>query len=121
MRRPPHYPTIVLARISTICDEFECYGYRRVRSGAAPTGRCGEWQEAPTLEAGARFAAKTATPLRRDDRQRPCRADLSDVAKDVAPDRPNQFWVADLTYVTIPGGFVYLAAILDAWSRKVVG
>ena len=28
---------------------------------------------------------------------------------------------ADLTYVAIPGGFVYLAAILDAWSRKVVG
>ena len=39
----------------------------------------------------------------------------------VVPDRPNQLWVADLTYVAIPGGFVYLAAILDAWSRKVVG
>ncbi|MGA8194050.1 MAG: hypothetical protein WB902_11830, partial [Acetobacteraceae bacterium] len=39
-----------------------------------------------------------------------------DLAKDVVPDRPNQVWVADLTYVAIPGGFVYLAAILDAWS-----
>ena len=38
-----------------------------------------------------------------------------------APDRPNQLWVADLTYVSVPGAFVYLAAILDAWSRKVVG
>ena len=37
------------------------------------------------------------------------------------PIGPNQLWVADLTYVAIPGGFVYLAAILDAWSRKVVG
>jgi putative transposase len=46
---------------------------------------------------------------------------LPDLAKDVATDRPNQLWVADLTYVAIPGGFVYLAAILDAWSRKVVG
>ncbi len=44
-----------------------------------------------------------------------------DLAKGVVPDRPNQLWVADLTYVAIPGGFVYLAAILDAWSRKVVG
>jgi putative transposase len=44
-----------------------------------------------------------------------------DVAKDVIPDRSNQVWVADLTYIAIPGGFVYLAAILDAWSRKVVG
>ena len=39
-----------------------------------------------------------------------------DLAKDVVPDRPNQVWVADLTYVAIPGGFVYLAAIVDAWS-----
>ncbi len=39
----------------------------------------------------------------------------------MAPDGPNQLWVADLTYVAITAGFVYLAAILDAWSRKVVG
>ena len=36
-------------------------------------------------------------------------------------DGPNQLWVADITYVTIATGFVYLAAILDAWSRRVVG
>jgi putative transposase len=31
-----------------------------------------------------------------------------------------KLWVADITYVTIATGFVYLAAILDAWSRRVV-
>ena len=36
-------------------------------------------------------------------------------------DGPNQLWVADITYVSIATGFVYLAAILDAWSRRVVG
>ena len=36
-------------------------------------------------------------------------------------DGPNQLWVADLTYIAIATGFVYLAAILDAWSRRVVG
>ena len=46
---------------------------------------------------------------------------FSDLAKGVVVDRPNQLWVADLTYIAIPGGFVYLAAILDVWSRKVVG
>ena len=34
---------------------------------------------------------------------------------------PNQLWVADLTYVAIAVGFVYLAVILDAWSRRVIG
>lgn len=33
----------------------------------------------------------------------------------------NQVWVADLTYIRLPEGFCYLAAILDAYSRKVVG
>lgn len=33
----------------------------------------------------------------------------------------NQAWVADLTYIRLPGGFCYLAALLDAYSRKVVG
>ena len=36
-------------------------------------------------------------------------------------DRPNQLWVADITYVAIAVGFVYAAVILDAWSRRVVG
>ena len=44
-----------------------------------------------------------------------------DLAKGLVADHPNQLWVADLTDVAIPGSFVYLAAILDAWSRKVVG
>jgi transposase InsO family protein len=33
----------------------------------------------------------------------------------------NQLWVADITYIAIATGFVYLAAILDAWSPRVVG
>lgn len=33
----------------------------------------------------------------------------------------NQVWVADLTYIRVMVGFVYLAAILDVYSRKVIG
>lgn len=36
-------------------------------------------------------------------------------------DRPNQLWVADMTYVPTWAGFIYLAVVLDAWSRRVVG
>jgi putative transposase len=43
------------------------------------------------------------------------------LAKDVILSGPNQLWVADITYVAILTGFVYVAVILDAWSRKVVG
>jgi len=46
---------------------------------------------------------------------------LPNSAKDLAPTGPDQLWVADLTYIRILTGFVYLAVILDAWSRRVVG
>jgi putative transposase len=36
-------------------------------------------------------------------------------------DGPDQLWVADITYVGVVAGFVYVAMILDAWSRQVVG
>ena len=42
-------------------------------------------------------------------------------AKDTTLTEPNQLWVADITYVAIAVGFVYVAVILDAWSRRVVG
>jgi putative transposase len=37
------------------------------------------------------------------------------------PDRPNRVWVTDFTYRRVAHGFVYLAAMLDACSRKVIG
>jgi putative transposase len=36
-------------------------------------------------------------------------------------ERPNRLWVADLTYVPTWSGFLYLAVVLDVFSRKVVG
>jgi putative transposase len=36
-------------------------------------------------------------------------------------DGPNQLWVADMTYVPTWAGFIYLAMVLDVWSRRVVG
>ncbi len=35
--------------------------------------------------------------------------------------RPDQVWQADITYIRLPGGFCFLAAILDAFSRFCVG
>ena len=34
---------------------------------------------------------------------------------------PNQLWVADITYIPTWAGFLYLAVVMDAWSRRVVG
>jgi putative transposase len=41
--------------------------------------------------------------------------------KDLAPSAPDQVWVSDITYVGTQEGWLYLAVILDLFSRKVVG
>jgi putative transposase len=41
--------------------------------------------------------------------------------KGFTPDKPNQLWVSDITYIETSQGFVYLSLITDAYSRKIVG
>lgn len=43
------------------------------------------------------------------------------LARDFTADAPNRKWVADITYLATAAGWVYLAAVVDLFSRKVVG
>ncbi len=43
------------------------------------------------------------------------------LAKVPSPDRPDQVWVVDITYIATAEGWIYLAMILDACSRRIVG
>jgi len=54
----------------------------------------------------------------RNTKVRPA-ADL--VKRDFSAQGPNQLWVADITYIRTGSGFLYLAVVLDAFSRRVVG
>jgi putative transposase len=54
----------------------------------------------------------------REPKRRPA-PDL--VNRQFVADEPNRLWVADITFVPTWAGFVYLAIVLDVWSRRVVG
>jgi transposase InsO family protein len=43
------------------------------------------------------------------------------LAQSAPPDGPNQVWVSDLTYVPTAQGWLYLALVMDLWSRRIVG
>ena len=43
------------------------------------------------------------------------------VARDFNPDAPNRIWGADITYVRTWAGWLYLAVVIDLFSRRVVG
>ena len=66
---------------------------------------------------------------RKKHRRHPCTTDSRHahapaenlLAKQAAPTAPNQAWMTDITYIETGEGWLYLAAILDVWSRRVVG
>jgi putative transposase len=43
------------------------------------------------------------------------------VRRNFIAEGPNELWVADITFVPTMAGFLYLAVVLDAWSRRIVG
>jgi putative transposase len=56
------------------------------------------------------------TTVKGSGRQAP---DLVD--RNFTTDRPNLLWVADITHIPTWAGFLYLAVVLDAYSRRIVG
>ena len=75
------------------------------------------WSPVQTI-VGASHRHGGPVTTRRDQEARPA-PDLVD--RKFSASGPNQLWVADITYVPTASGFLYLAVVLDAWSRKIVG
>ncbi len=67
---------------------------------------------------GASRRRSGVTITRRDKAARPA-PDLVD--RNFKATQPNQLWVADIPFVPTATGFLYLAVVLDTWSRKIVG
>ena len=113
--------TEIVGRMQAICDEFEAYGYRRVGAELRHQGIIVNHKKIRRLmrehdlqpRCRRRYVATTDS-----DHDSPI---FPDRARELIVDGPNQLWVADITYIAITAGFVYLAAILDAWSRRVLG
>ena len=114
--------TALVEAMHAIKDEFEAYGWRRVQAALRHEGWLVNHKRIKRLmrEHGLnpplrrRFVATTDS-----GHDQPI---FPDRARELAAiDGPNQLWVADLTYVTITVGFAYLALIMDAWSRRIVG
>ena len=111
----------LLERITEIAAEWPSYGYRRITAELHGEARAVNHKKVMRLM---KENGLTARPRRRYVATTDSNHDgpiFPNFARDVVPSGPNQLWVADLTYIEIASGFVYLAAILDAWSRRVVG
>lgn len=126
--RPPSAHAIadaqLLKRVRTVhASSRETYGAPRVHAQLRAAGeRHGRKRVARLMRTSGLMGASRrragVTTTRRDKDARPA-PDLVD--RNFIATRPNQLWVADITFVPTASGFLYLAVILDAWSRKIVG
>lgn len=120
---PPVAPddTAIVEAMSAIRDAFERYGWRRMQAALRQQGLVVNHKKVKRLmrehdlqpRMRRRYVATTNS-----DHDHPI---FRNLAKDKIVNGANQLWVADITYVAVTTGFVYVAVILDAWSRRVVG
>jgi putative transposase len=97
------------------------YGAPRIHAELAANGiRVGRKRVARLMRqagvAGVSRRRFVTTTVRGDRRQAP---DLVD--RDFTAEGPDRLWVADITYIPTWTGFLYLAVVLDAYSRRIVG
>jgi transposase InsO family protein len=103
--------------------EEACYGSPRMTEELRARGHaCSEKRVARLMrehglraQAVPRFVPRT-TDSDHDEPIAPNR-----LAERAAPDGPNQVWLQDITYIPTAQGWLYLALVLDLWSRKIVG
>jgi putative transposase len=102
----------LVERIKEICAEWPSYGYRRVTAQLHAEGTLANHKKVMRLM---REHGLTVRPRKRF-------VATTDSDHD-GPILPNlaKLWVADITSIANETGFLYLAAILDAWLRRVVG
>jgi len=111
------------AQIAAIHRESRgTYGAPRVHAELAAHGvRVGRKRVARLMRrAGVHGVSrrKQFRTTRRDPTARPA-PDL--VRRQFEAPAPNRLWVADITYIATGAGFLFLAVVLDVWSRRVVG
>ena len=114
---------LTLAVKQSFHNSHEIYGHRKVQEDLLQEEKievCPETVRSIMSEQGLRpkVQRKFVVTTHSDHGHRTA-ANLLD--RNFTADRPNRKWVADITYIRTSAGFVFLAAVMDLFSRKIVG
>jgi transposase InsO family protein len=111
----------LIDRIEAICLEFPGYGYRRVTHQLKHEGWAVNHKRVLRLMRESDLLCRARRKKVRTTNSHHHFPRYPNLIKDLTIHRLNQVWLSDITYIRIRTGFVYLAAILDACSRRVIG
>ena len=107
--------------IEKICLEFPGYGYRRVTEQLKHDDLVINHKKVLRLMRESDLLCRARRKRVKTTNSRHSFPRYPNLIKDVVVSSINQVWLADITYIRIRSGFVYLAAILDAYSRRAIG
>ena len=111
----------MLERIDTIACEYPRYGYRRITKQLHREGmRINHKKVLRLMRENSLLCSVKRSWVETTDSRHTFRR-YPNLIKDKRANHPNQIWVSDITYIRIETGFVYLAVLLDLYSRRVVG
>jgi putative transposase len=111
----------VTDRIESICLEFPGYGYRRVTAQLKDEKVVINHKKVLRLMRERDLLCRARRKHVRTTDSKHHFPRYPNLIKKLVVRRINKVWLADITYIRIRSGFVYLAAILDACSRRVIG
>ena len=107
--------------IQEICAEFPCYGYRRVTAELRRRGWQINRKRTARMMKIMGWQAKKAVRKHRTTNSEHSFPRYSNLVESLVVQRPDQVWVADITYVRLKQGFVYLAVVMDVFTRAIRG
>lgn len=111
----------VVELIGAIQDELPGYGYRRVTHELRRRGYALNHKRVARVMKAHGLGIKQRRRFVRTTDSEHDQPIFANLYANLIPTKPDLVWVADITYIRLAVGFCYLAAILDACSRKVVG
>ena len=98
------------------------YGYRKIAHDLRDLGeRCGKHRVYRLMKAEGLSAQRGYGRRPRHSGGRPATVAPNHLQRQFTPVAPNQSWVTDITYIRTHEGWLYLAVVLDLYSRQVIG
>jgi len=111
----------LLKKIREVATEFPCYGYRRVTAELRRRGIMVNRKRVHRIMAQNGILCTIRRKYRVTTNSKHGLVKYPNLIAGLIPVRTDELWHSDITYIRLEAGFAYLAAIIDGFSRKVVG
>jgi transposase InsO family protein len=111
----------LLTEIRKVLEEFAGYGFRRVTKELQKRGLKVNKKRVQRVMQEHQLQRRRKRRFVRTTDSKHGFAVYPNLVRDVAIERPDQVWAADITYVRLVRGFVYVAVLLDLFTRKAIG